>query len=332
MTVSASIRTCAYVAELSGRDLRGQLPLLLSLLLLSEFERDEDEDLVDLFDLVVGFDDAVFVVALGVARWTGFGATRTGVRTGAIRRGVGFGVLGGGGGVVGGGAAIGGTNGCTDDEPTSDTAVGGTELLLEPVAQNSSPPANATTPASRKASTLFDGPFCSTGGGGGGGQALTGPEGGQLCAGPGGGGPGGGQPLGGPPCCGPPCCQPPGPFGRPGPGPGAEPRLSHPGCGMAAILLVAIGSGWLTWGAVLGSASSLARPDLAGPFAHSTGSVRRGASALVGPPPALPVSPFVGVPESSAVGSGRARRVSSEAIECRPVRRAGRIRDSDPPT
>jgi hypothetical protein len=47
------------------------------------------------------------------------------VRTGAIRRGVGFGVLGGGGGVVGGGAAIGGTNGCTDDEPVSDTPVGG---------------------------------------------------------------------------------------------------------------------------------------------------------------------------------------------------------------
>lgn len=67
MTVSASIRTCAYVAELSGRDRRGQLPLLLSLLLLSEFERDEDEDLADLDDLA---DDGfvVFVVALGVVR------------------------------------------------------------------------------------------------------------------------------------------------------------------------------------------------------------------------------------------------------------------------
>ncbi|MDT7629120.1 MAG: hypothetical protein QOI50_1050 [Pseudonocardiales bacterium] len=65
MTVSASIRTCAYVAELSGRDLRGPLPLLLSLLLsllvLSEFDRDEDEDLVDFVDLVdAGFE--VFVV------------------------------------------------------------------------------------------------------------------------------------------------------------------------------------------------------------------------------------------------------------------------------
>jgi len=68
VTVSASIRTCAYVAELSGRDLRGQLPLLLSLLLLllllSEFDRDEDEDLVDLVD--DGFE--VFVVAFGVVR------------------------------------------------------------------------------------------------------------------------------------------------------------------------------------------------------------------------------------------------------------------------
>jgi hypothetical protein len=64
VTVSASIRTCAYVAELSGRDRRGQLPLLLSLLLLSEFEREEDEDLDDLDD--DGF--AVFLVALGVVR------------------------------------------------------------------------------------------------------------------------------------------------------------------------------------------------------------------------------------------------------------------------
>ncbi|MDT7686855.1 MAG: hypothetical protein QOG57_7165, partial [Pseudonocardiales bacterium] len=120
MTVSASIRTCAYVAELSGRDLRGQLPLLLSLLLLSEFEL--DEDLVDLVDLLeFDFDDLVAVV-VGVV--LGFGATRTGVRTGAIRRAVGFGgaTTGGGGG---GGAAIGGTNGCTDDEPASDTGAGG---------------------------------------------------------------------------------------------------------------------------------------------------------------------------------------------------------------
>jgi hypothetical protein len=40
------------------------LPLLLSLLLLSEFDRDEDEDLVDLVD--DGF--AVFVVVFGAVR------------------------------------------------------------------------------------------------------------------------------------------------------------------------------------------------------------------------------------------------------------------------
>jgi hypothetical protein len=40
------------------------LPLLLSLLLLSEFDRDEDEDLEDLVD--DGFE--VFVVVFGVVR------------------------------------------------------------------------------------------------------------------------------------------------------------------------------------------------------------------------------------------------------------------------
>jgi hypothetical protein len=95
------------------------LPLLLSLLLLLLSEFELDEDLVDLLEF--DFDDLVAVV-LGVV--LGFGATRTGVRTGAIRRAVGFGgaTTGGGGG---GGAAIGGTNGCTDDVPASDTAAGG---------------------------------------------------------------------------------------------------------------------------------------------------------------------------------------------------------------